>query len=207
MSPLILAVALVSQSAGQVVLLGRPGGLTDDEPALVAATSEELVAAVTAPSSPAALKARVKVQPFGTRAEILAPVRLTSKDAPDRVEGGFHIRIIDGADAGIKAYVRGAWIHPEPKTTARAQSSPRRRYAKYHEQYEAEVAANQEAMREAMAKAEADYKAALPFLLEAQRQQLERMSAMERNTALMRMAEANKRIADAIQHRTFVQGR
>jgi len=52
---------------------------------------------------------------------------------------------------------------------------------------------------EAIAKAEKDYKAALPYLLEAQRQQLDRLSAMERNQALQKMAAANDKIATAIQ--------
>ena len=47
---------------------------------------------------------------------------------------------------------------------------------------------------------EKEYRAALPLLLENQRQQLERMSAMERNAALMEMAKGNKAIADAITY-------
>jgi hypothetical protein len=46
--------------------------------------------------------------------------------------------------------------------------------------------------------ADAEYKAALPFLLESQRQKLERMSAVERNAALHRIAAANEQIARAI---------
>jgi hypothetical protein len=58
----------------------------------------------------------------------------------------------------------------------------------------------------AQKKADDDYRAMLPFIQEAQRQQLERMSAMERNMALHRMAAAaeyeaqtNKQRADALQ--------
>lgn len=46
--------------------------------------------------------------------------------------------------------------------------------------------AQAEAAYAAQVRAEAEYKAALPFLLEAQRQQFERMSALERNAALWR---------------------
>ena len=51
----------------------------------------------------------------------------------------------------------------------------------------------------AQVKAEAEYKAALPFLLENQRQQLDRMSALERSAALHRMASASEQIARAIE--------
>jgi hypothetical protein len=58
--------------------------------------------------------------------------------------------------------------------------------------------AQAEADYKAQVKTEAEYKAALPFLLENQRQQLERMSALERNAALRRMAAASEQISRAI---------
>ena len=61
-----------------------------------------------------------------------------------------------------------------------------------------QAAAEAEAEYKARLKAEAEYKAALPYLLEDQRQRLERMSAMERNAALHRMAAASEQIAGAI---------
>lgn len=88
--------------------------------------------------------------------------------------------------------------------TIRRQKERRSARFRSGRQREAEMA---EEARAAAAKAEADFKAALPFLLENQRQQLQRMSAVERNAALMKMADADKRIADAIQYRVFVQGR
>jgi hypothetical protein len=60
-------------------------------------------------------------------------------------------------------------------------------------------------------KAEAEYKAALPYLMENQRQMLERQSAMERNAALHRMASASERLSEAVlwdaYNRSLYRGR
>ena len=64
-----------------------------------------------------------------------------------------------------------------------------------------------------MARAEAEYKAALPFLMEQQRMELRRLSDIERNTALHRMAAAaeyeartNKERADQLSYLLWRQG-
>jgi hypothetical protein len=48
------------------------------------------------------------------------------------------------------------------------------------------------------AQAQEEYRKALPFLLENQRQQLDRLSAFERNMAVNRIAGSNQAIANAI---------
>jgi hypothetical protein len=71
-----------------------------------------------------------------------------------------------------------------------------------------EAAARQERARiakvqaEAQQKAQDNYKAMLPYMMEQQRQELERMSAIERNQALHRMAAAAESEADTYARRT-----
>jgi hypothetical protein len=89
------------------------------------------------------------------------------------------------AQASAKAS-RERWIASEPvREAARAAIRERARR---------EFEANQKSQLQA----QQDYQKALPFLMEAQRQQLERLSAFERNVALNRMAAANESIARAL---------
>ena len=84
--------------------------------------------------------------------------------------------------AGLKAQVAKKRARRTAENVARANRDRAQAAAEY----------------KAQIKAQAEYKAALPFLLEAQRQQLARLSAMERNAALHRMAAADEQIARAI---------
>lgn len=81
---------------------------------------------------------------------------------------------------------RARWESERPAREAAAKA----RYEAAKSAFEADVKAQKEAQRQ--------YERALPFLLEAQRQQLERLSAWERNVALHRIALASERIANAI---------
>jgi hypothetical protein len=100
---------------------------------------------------------------------------------------------------------------------AKQKAEEKARRDEFWRQYQASAPQREAARRERLAqeakaqaaaqkKAEDDYRKMLPFMLEAQRQQLERMSAMERNAALQRMAGAaeyqaqtDKQRADMLQ--------
>jgi hypothetical protein len=92
----------------------------------------------------------------------------------------------------------------DPAYQARVQrdkAAERAHYQRYRAEYAASAPARDAARREraaaqaradaaAQAQAQADYRAMLPFLMEQQRQQLQRMSDIERNQALHRLATA-----------------
>jgi hypothetical protein len=80
----------------------------------------------------------------------------------------------------------------------KAKRSARARATNAREAAEAEVA-YQERLR-----AESNFKAALPYLVEAEKARLQRMSDAERNAALQRMAAADERIARAIEFKSGV---
>jgi hypothetical protein len=118
----------------------------------------------------------------------------------------------------ITAKINAKYADPKYRARVKAQKDAERaRLNEFMKKYEAQRPAREAAARErraraaeaeaaAQKKAEADYRAMLPFMLEAQRQQMERMSQMERNAALHRMAAAaeyeaqtNKQRADTLQ--------
>ena len=98
-----------------------------------------------------------------------------------------------------------AKISAEKARIIAANKAARERYiAEQPYRAAARAAAREKARKEfeqnvkLQAQAREDYLKALPLLLENQRQQLERMSAFERNVALHRLAAANESIARAI---------
>jgi hypothetical protein len=82
------------------------------------------------------------------------------------------------------------------KPAPRANSLKARRAA-FWRQVELEGRRRDAEKAKAQAEYEKRYKEMLPYLMEEQRQYLNRLSAMERNAALMRMAEAAERQASA----------
>jgi hypothetical protein len=79
-----------------------------------------------------------------------------------------------------------------PRTSADRKAALRRQVAA-HEREDAI------AQRQAAIAAQQQYERMLPYMLENQRQQLNRMSAMERNATLQRMADAAEKEAQAFQ--------
>ncbi len=162
------------------------------------------------------------------KARVISPIAIPERNAPLGHMDGLLVQIAEGLAKGRNLVVLqlfaddGPAIEAEAPPAASGGSSlsdrrreelaetARRNHERRASRYKAgrarDAAMAQEA-KEAAAKAAADFKAALPFLLEDQRQKLQRMSSMERNAALMQMAKSNKAIADAIQYRAYVNSR
>ncbi len=229
-----LSLVLAVSMTGQTVILGlEPGIETKPLPVLAAATAEELVDmvrlleenALLRPDKPGLVKGLWL--DAGERAAVVAELKLTRMvDGKELSEPGLRVRLLDGRRAGMLVVVRKSRTRTDDgptveatadapvATTDRREAEMKRTIEKEKARRSAMVRAGKkrEAIQEAedkaaIAKAEADYKAALPFMLENQRQQLERMSAMERNAALQQMAKSNDKIAEAIQYSAYRGGR
>jgi hypothetical protein len=174
MLAVIVAAAMVGQGAGPVIVLGKPGGITPDLSAVVAATPQELVDLAVGSDPEAIKKARFEIPGFGTKAEVIGDVTLVRKDDRTRSEPGFKVKVIDGPHAGLVGYVRASWVSldesgdSKPPATANRKAQPLRgrKYAKYHEKYEAEQAEMARQERETAIKM-------APYFAEQARQQQE----------------------------------
>jgi hypothetical protein len=106
----------------------------------------------------------------------------------------------------LAAQVGEGWpASASPKV--RKESPPFRSYADRKAIQRGRIAAMERAEAEAQRRyaieAQRQYERMLPYMLEQQRQQLERMSAMERNQALHRMAAAAESEAQTYQWRMW----
>jgi len=152
-----------------------------------------------------------------TTAKVLGEVKIPSKANRDGI-AGVTIKVMDGPAKGRNFIVLKFALETERDQLAAAAKKPaqnadpaRRRQdelaataakAKARRAARANMArAREAAANDQQAKADAAYLAALPFLLEAQKSQLELMNQAERNSALQRMAGADERIARAIEFR------
>jgi hypothetical protein len=96
---------------------------------------------------------------------------------------------------------------PQPAPPMTAAQRRRSKYQAFHARQAAEDRALRAAQEKVQREAKEEYERLLPYMLEHQRQMLERQSAADRNEALHRMARAAEATARATEAQAYGYGR